>query len=127
MLGVEMRRQRLLVGLILFVTTVAFPAVAEKRVALVIGNGTYKAQNLLVNPPNDAHLISKALNKAHFEAVETKTNLGIADFRQALRTFQSQADGAEVALVYFAGHGIEVNGANWLIPTDAQLDDDGDR
>jgi formylglycine-generating enzyme required for sulfatase activity len=121
-----MRRQRLLVGLMLFLTTVAFPAVAEKRVALVIGNGTYKAQNLLVNPPNDAHLISKALNRANFEAVETKTNLGIAEFRQALRRFQSQANGAEVALVYFAGHGIEVNGADWLIPTDAELADDRD-
>jgi general L-amino acid transport system substrate-binding protein len=122
-----MCRHCLLVGLMLFLTTAASaPAFAEKRVALVIGNGTYKAQNQLVNPPADAHLISKALNKAHFEAVETKTNLGIAEFRQALRRFQSQANGAEVALVYFAGHGIEVNGANWLIPTDADLGDDRD-
>jgi TPR repeat protein/uncharacterized caspase-like protein len=71
-------------------------------------------------------LVSKALNRANFEAVETKTNLGIAEFRQALRRFQSQANGAEVALVYFAGHGLEVNGANWLIPTDADLSDDRD-
>jgi uncharacterized caspase-like protein len=119
-------RQRLLVGLLPILISVSFPALAEKRVALVIGNGSYKAQNLLVNPPNDAHLISKALNRAHFEAVETKTNLGIAEFRQALRRFQSQANGAEVALVYFAGHGLEVNGANWLIPTDADLSDDRD-
>jgi hypothetical protein len=126
MFGVKMHRQRLQVGLILLLTSMGFPAVAAQRVALVIGNGAYKAQNLLINPPNDAHLISKALNKVNFETIETKINLGIGDFRQALRRFQSQANGAEVALVYFAGHGIEANGANWLIPTDADLADDRD-
>jgi serine protease Do len=101
-------------------------AYAERRVALVIGNGTYNSQNRLTNPPNDARLIGEALAKANFETIETKVNLGIADFRQALRRFQSQANGAEVALVYFAGHGIEANGANWLIPTDAELTEDRD-
>jgi uncharacterized caspase-like protein len=101
-------------------------ASAEKRVALVIGNGAYKAHNLLINPPNDARLIGQALARAKFETIETKINLGIADFRQALRRFQSQANGAEVALVYFAGHGIEANSANWLIPTDAELNEDRD-
>jgi TPR repeat protein len=71
-------------------------------------------------------LIGQALSKARFETVETKIDLGIAEFRQALRRFQSQANGAEVALVYFAGHGIEANGANWLIPTDAELSEDRD-
>ena len=61
------------------------------------------------------------LRCADFETVEVKANLGIAEFRQALRRFQAQADGAEVALIYFAGHGIEAKGANWLIPTDAEL------
>jgi uncharacterized caspase-like protein len=126
MLTGGLRRQHLLVGLFLIAMSVVVPARAEKRVALVIGNGAYKAQNQLVNPPNDAHLISRALAQAHFETIETKTNLGIAEFRQALRRFQSQANGADVAFVYFAGHGIEANGANWLIPTDAQLDDDRD-
>src|SRR5215475_6818193 len=104
-----------LLGLLLALTLLPIPAVAEKRVALVIGNGAYKAHNLLVNPPSDALLVSQALTKARFETVETKINLGIAEFRQALRRFQSQANGAEVALVYFAGHGIEASGANWLI------------
>jgi uncharacterized caspase-like protein/Tfp pilus assembly protein PilF len=121
-----LRGQLLLTGLLLILISVASPALAKNRVALVIGNGAYKARNQLVNPPSDAHLISKALNKAQFEKIETKINLGIAEFRQALRTFRSEADGAEVALVYFAGHGIEANGANWLIPTDAELADDRD-
>jgi Caspase domain len=105
---------------------VAEPAFAQKRVALVIGNGAYKAQRLLDNPPNDALLIGESLTKAKFDIVETKINLGIAEFRQALRRFQAQANGAEVALVYFAGHGIEANGANWMIPTDAELTEDRD-
>jgi uncharacterized caspase-like protein len=112
--------------MLLALTLLPFPALADKRVALVIGNGAYKAQNLLTNPPSDARLIGQALTKARFETIETKIDLGIAEFRQALRRFQSQANGAEVALVYFAGHGIEANGANWLIPTDAELSEDRD-
>ena len=105
---------------------VALPAHAERRVALVIGNGAYKSQRILVNPTNDAVLISDALTKAGFQTIETKTNLGIADFRQALRRFQAQTNGAEMAFVYFAGHGVEANGSNWLIPTDAELAEDRD-
>ncbi len=101
-------------------------ASAEKRVALVIGNGKYTSGGQLANPPNDAGLVGAALAKAHFETVVAKTNLGIAEFRQTLRKFQAQANGAEVAFVYFAGHGIEANGSNWLIPTDAELSEDRD-
>ena len=101
-------------------------ASAEKRVALVIGNGGYKAQGQLNNPPNDARLLGEALARANFEVVETKTDVGIAEFRQILRKFQSQTDGADVALVYFAGHGIETSGVNWLIPIDATLGEDRD-
>src|SRR5262249_13573044 len=115
-----------LIGVLLALVSLPLPALAEQRVALVIGNGVYKAQNRLDNPPSDALLISQALSKARFETIETKINLGIAEFRQVLRRFQSQANGAEVALVYFAGHGIEANGANWLIPTDAELSEDRD-
>jgi hypothetical protein len=102
------------------------PAFADKRVALVIGNGSYKSQGVLDNPTNDARLIAETLKKAAFETIETQLDVGITQFRQALRRFQSQADGAEVALVYFAGHGIEANGANWLLPTDAELAEDRD-
>lgn len=96
-------------------------AVAQKRVALVIGNAAYKIGDKLANPVNDGKLIATALKSARFETVEAKSNLGITEFRQSLRRFQALADGAEVALIYFAGHGVEVNGINWLIPTDAEL------
>src|SRR5262245_47044986 len=111
-----------LLGLLLFVSE----ASAEKRVALVIGNGSYKLQGLLRNPPSHGSIAGDALARARFDVIETKVDQGIAEFRQALRRFQTQADGAEVALVYFAGHGIEANGVNWLIPTDAELNDDRD-
>jgi uncharacterized caspase-like protein len=99
---------------------------AEKRVALVIGNGAYKAQRLLENPANDAGLIGQALTGARFTTVDIKTDLGIGEFRQVLRRFQSLSTGADVAFVYYAGHGMEVGGVNWLIPTDAELADDRD-
>ena len=96
-------------------------AAAQRRVALVIGNGEYKVGERLANPVSDAKLIATALKTARFEVVEAKFNLGITEFRQSLRRFQSQADGAAVAMVYFAGHGIEVGGVNWVVPTDAEL------
>ena len=99
---------------------------AEKRVALVIGNGAYKAQRSLGNPANDAGLIGQALTAARFTTVDAKTDLGIGEFRQALRRFQSLTTGADVAFIYYAGHGMEVGGVNWLIPTDAELADDRD-
>jgi len=116
---------RIAVGL-LFLVAGASVAGAEKRVALVIGNGAYKAHRLLENPANDARLVSQALTAALFAVVDTKTDLGIGEFRQALRRFQSLSTGADVAFVYFAGHGIEVGGVNWLIPTDAELAADRD-
>jgi uncharacterized caspase-like protein len=111
---------------LLFLAAETGAAGAEKRVALLIGNGAYKAQRLLENPANDARLVSQALTAARFAVVDIKTDLGIGEFRQALRRFQSLSTGADVAFVYFAGHGMEVGGVNWLIPTDAELADDRD-
>lgn len=111
----------LIILAVLFLQFCAERAAAQKRVALVIGNAAYKLGGTLANPINDAKLIATALKAARFETIEAKSNLGIAEFRQALRRFQGLADGAEVALIYFAGHGVEANGINWLIPTDAEL------
>lgn len=120
-------RSLLLIAMgLLFLVAETGAARAEKRVALVIGNGAYKAQRLLENPANDARLVSQALTAARFAVVDTKTDLGIGEFRQALRRFQTLSTGADVAFVYFAGHGMEVGGVNWLIPTDAELTDDRD-
>ena len=99
---------------------------APRRVALLIGNGAYAHAGSLKNPVNDAALVAGALKTAGFEIVPADPNLGIASFRGALRRFRSSAVGARVALIYYAGHGIEARGKNWLIPTDATLQQDAD-
>jgi formylglycine-generating enzyme required for sulfatase activity len=96
-------------------------AQAPKRVALVIGNAAYVNASRLANPHNDAKLVAAALKKAGFQTVEVKSDLGVQAMRTALRDFRAKAAGAEVAMVYYAGHGIEGNGRNWLLPTDAAL------
>jgi len=99
---------------------------APRRVALVVANGDYLHAGSLKNPVNDAKLVAGALKNAGFQIVDANPNLGIGPFRDALRRFRSNAVGAQVALVYYAGHGIEARGKNWLIPTDAVLGDDAD-
>lgn len=117
-----MRLGRLFLFLfLLFIAVVNSTSASAKRAALIIGNSDYRIGGSLANPANDAHLVEGALRRAHFDVVELKRNLGMAEMRQALRRFQSQADGAEVAIIYFAGHGVEAAGGNWLVPVDAEL------
>lgn len=111
--------------LAIVVALLAAPSFAQaKRVALVIGNGAYVTAGRLVNAQNDMTLVSTALKQAGFTTVTTRTDLSTQTFQKALREFQTQADGAEVALIYYAGHGIEAKGVNWLIPVDATLADE---
>lgn len=109
-----------LVAMGLCLMAFAQPAEARK-VALVIGNSAYQNATQLANPANDAALIASAAQEAGFDDVAVMQDLGIEAFRNALREFGRKAEGAEVAMIYFAGHGIEGKGKNWLIPTDAKL------
>jgi hypothetical protein len=102
------------------------PSYAEKRVALVIGNSAYTKVPRLPNPANDAAAIAVLLGRAGFDVVQTKTNLDLASMRHALRDFSDAARDADAAVVFFAGHGLEVNGTNYLIPVDAALERDID-
>lgn len=97
-----------------------------KQVALVVANAEYENTSKLANPHRDATLISAALQKAGFDTVELGTDLDRNEFMERLRAFRAAADGAEAALVYFAGHGIESDGRNWLLPTDTRLDAEKD-
>jgi uncharacterized caspase-like protein len=99
---------------------------AEKRVALVMGNSTYKNVGKLANPANDAALVGNMFRKAGFDSVDIKLDLNVAEMRKALRDFGGKAREADVAVVYYAGHGIELDGTNYLIPTDATLETDSD-
>lgn len=119
-----------LVSFVLFCTATVWlsfsPASAEKRVALVIGNGAYKNASKLPNPPNDAKIIAGILQSAGFDDVALHENLGIREMRRAINAFADAARDADTAVVYYSGHGMEVNGVNYLVPIDAALERDTD-
>jgi uncharacterized caspase-like protein len=101
-------------------------AYAEKRVALIIGNSNYEKVARLSNPANDAALIAETFKSAGFGSVELRRDLKVGEMRRALREFVENSREADVAVVYFAGHGIEVDGNNYLVPVDAVLERDVD-
>jgi uncharacterized caspase-like protein len=121
-----MRRARAFALAILATLLGAVPGHADKRVALVIGNSSYDSVPKLPNPTNDADAVGLLLRSAGFDVVVSRQNLGNVDFRRAIRDFTDKTQDADIAVVYFAGHGIEVDGANYLIPVDAKLDRDID-
>ncbi|UWQ54735.1 caspase family protein [Leisingera caerulea] len=97
----------------------------ERRIALVIGNSRYQHVTRLLNPSNDAKDLAKVLKEIGFE-VTSGYDLDFRSMRLAIRDFSEQAEKADIVLVYFAGHGIEVGGENYLIPTNAELKRDRD-
>jgi len=101
-------------------------ASAEKRVALVIGNSAYQNVTPLTNPANDANAITATLKGAGFDVVDSRRDLKASEMKRALRDFSDKARDADIAVVYYAGHGIEIDGTNYLIPTDAMLERDID-
>jgi uncharacterized caspase-like protein len=110
---------------ILFCIT-AGPAFAEKRVALVIGMSKYQQVPQLANPVRDADAMTALFKKAGFDVVDSKRDLGIADLRRVIRDFSETSRDADISVVYYAGHGIEVDGTNYLVPADAKLLSDFD-
>src|SRR5512145_2618155 len=97
------------------------PAAAERRVALVIGNSAYSRIAHLANPANDAEAFGALLKQVGFDVVEVRRDLGIGEFRRAVGDFASVVRGADIAVVFYAGHGFETDGNNYLIPVDAKL------
>ena len=101
-------------------------AFAAKRVALVIGNSAYQNVAALPNPANDAAAVADMFKKAGFDTVDLRRDVGSLDMRRALRDFYDKAASADIAVVYYAGHGIEVDGTNYMVPVDAVLKRDRD-
>jgi len=96
-------------------------ATLKKRIALVVGNGDYRhGLSKLTNAPNDGRDVAAALKKVGFDVVQI-TNADLESSKAALAKFAERAKGAEIALFFFAGHGIQVNGENYLLPTSANL------
>lgn len=93
-------------------------ALAEKRVALLLAAEDYDYVRPLANPSNDARALEKVLEGLDFE-VFVETNRDLKRTRRALEDFKEDAKGADVALLFFAGHGVALDGVNYLLPTDA--------
>jgi TPR repeat protein len=112
---------RLIVAALLLCAGMGSAAHAEKRVALVIGNSNYRAAQQLANPADDARLMSDTLLSLGFFVVGggARLDLDKAGFDAALREFGDALVGADVALFYYAGHGVETHGLNYLVPVDA--------
>ena len=114
-----MRYPTLVLSLICMIFT-AGAASAEKRVAFVVGNGTYKNVAALPNPPIDSKSMASALRNIGFDVVEG-TNLTRDKMTEKLLDFGKKAQGADVALFFYAGHGIAIGGTNYLLPIDADI------
>jgi hypothetical protein len=100
------------------------PALAERKVALLIGNAAYSAPaTVLKNPPNDVAALKASLESAEFYVVVIE-NVGRSAMSQALASFEEKAKGADVGVIYYSGHGIEVSGENYLLPMDVKLASD---
>src|SRR6267378_1769824 len=114
-----MRFPTLILSVVCMVFT-ATTASAEKRVAFVVGNGTYKNVAPLPNPAIDAKAMASALRNVGFEVVEG-SNLTRDKMTERLLDFGKKAQGADVALFFYAGHGIAISGTNYLLPIDADI------
>jgi uncharacterized caspase-like protein len=121
-----MLRSAAFVSALLAVCLANQAAVAGKRVALVIGNSSYQNVAALTNPVNDAAAVTEMFKNASFDVVESRRDLKSQEMRRALRDFGDKARGADIAVVYFAGHGLEVDGTNYVVPVDAVLERDAD-
>jgi hypothetical protein len=96
-------------------------ALAEKRIALVIGNSSYQNTQTLKNPSRDADAVSRMLKDMGFDDVDHLTNVTNVEFKRTIRNFEDKSAEADVAVVFFAGHGFETGGINYMIPIDAKL------
>lgn len=93
----------------------------ERRVALVVGNGAYAETGALANPPNDAADLSARLRQIGFTVIEGR-NLGKRDLERRIGEFADALQGADAGLFFYAGHGLQVDGRNFIVPVDAKLD-----
>jgi len=116
---------KLLARSLVLLFLLAAPALAEKRVALVIGNAAYKHAPALANPKNDAEGVAAALQRLKFEVL-AGTDLDKPAMEKLLQAFSLKLETADVALVFYAGHGLQVHGRNYLVPVEAKLDREAD-
>jgi uncharacterized caspase-like protein len=102
------------------------PAFADRRVALVVGNSAYQHVPALATPAKDARAMAAMFQKAGYDVVNAVYDVGDSELKRAVRQFEETSANADVAVVYYAGHGIEIQGINYLVPVDAKLASDRD-
>lgn len=113
--------RRLAIGILVLVLLGVAPCTAASRIALVVGNSDYQSVGKLANPANDARLVAETFQRLGFTLVGGAAQLDLdkSRFDQVIQTFSKQLLGAEVAVFYYAGHGIQVRGTNYLVPISA--------
>ena len=116
-------RTIVLLGLILGVALFSADAKAERRVALVVGNASYTNAAMLRNPRNDAEDMARTLKGLGFDVI-TGLDLDQPRFASVIDQFARTLDGADVALFFYAGHGVQINERNYLVSTNARLDNE---
>src|SRR5882724_8363261 len=112
----------LAIGFMFAVGLFAEPCAAEQRAALVIGNGAYRSVPELRNSRNDAYDISEQLKRLGFSVIDGR-DLDRSAMQAALGRFAQRLKSADAGLVYYSGHGLQINGQNFLVPVDLKLDD----
>lgn len=117
-------------GILLFTCVLAVPVrqalAAELRVALIVGIGNYETVPRLPNAAGDAEAMAEMFRQIGFDVVTTRTDVGNLALKRAVRDFEDSAAKADIAVIYYAGHGIEVADQNYLVPADAKLADERD-
>ena len=109
----------------LFLSIIVAPALADKRVALIIGNGAYREVPRLLNPRNDAEDVAAALKRNGFETI-VGLDLDKAGMEEKTISFARAARTADIAIFYYSGHALQYGGVNYLAPVDAKLIDEAD-
>jgi hypothetical protein len=126
MRAVHLLRALFASGLLAASSLLGSEAIAQKRIALVIGNSNYVNVRPLANPENDASAMAALFREAKFDVVDASNNLGGLEMRRLFRDFAEKSRSADIAVVYYAGHGIEIDGINYLLPVDTALKRDID-
>src|SRR5450631_226199 len=121
-MGMNVLVRSLVLGLLFAVGLFAEACAAEQRVALVIGNGAYWSAPELRNSRNDADDISAQLKQLGFAVIDGR-DLDRSAMQAALSRFAQRLKGADAGLVYYSGHGLQINGQNFLVPVDLKLED----
>jgi uncharacterized caspase-like protein len=111
---------RILICILLSSNSFVIASASEKRIALVIGNSAYRHAAVLANPKNDAADMVAALEKLRFTVIKG-SDLDKSGMDRTIRQFAEAMKGAEIGLFYYAGHGLQVSGRNYLVPIDAEL------